>query len=296
MRFGELIDGIYRSLRKTFWPIWWFLFLLNTPFLLIIIGGYYWIDDIFDLEILIVVLICLYLFNLHPVFQHGCTQMVTYQLKHEKKRLKWFTPFIFPLQNIWRLWIVNGILMGMLLVVVILITLIIGFPVSTFYISSGAPWKASILPILVISGMISFIVVCYLWVRLSLALPITSFEQVTWKESFVRSWILTDRSYFTLFGKWLVWALLQLPILFSWIFFATSFEAPELFSVIVCLLTSPIIQALGSILLSFLYIDQRARKEAFDLQMQLTDRGEESHDQYRSGAGARTTQTDSLGS
>jgi hypothetical protein len=268
MRFGELLDGLFRSYRRTFWPLWSFFFLIHTPFFLLFITNL-----LHTFELWLALFAVLYLFILYPLWQSGCTHVVMHQVQKKQPKLTWHTLFLLALRRIWSLWIVNALLLIGLLLLSALIGAVVGSPLL-FIDPDSATWEEMFWPLLALASLPCLLVVSYLWIRLSLVLPIISVESLSIRQALKRSWALTRHTYWRLLARWLSLLILQVPLFFIWIVYTDPFTSPKLFSIVFCAVTTPIALGLAPILLSLLYIDQRARTEAYDLTLQLADGGE----------------------
>ena len=271
MSFGEVIDGIFRSLRRTFWPLWWFLFLFNFPLELFFI---FWesiakSSTIYDgLALLFFVI---YLFFLFPLIQNACTTVVAKQIKQDEKKLTLRFLFANAFKQFDRLFLANALLLLLLLLLTVFIMLPIGIPV---YLFSDEEQLIDVLAIVVTVGIMLWIFpASYLGIRLSLALPVITEEKLSVKEAFLRSWALTKGSYFLLFGKWVMLCFLLFPIIFLGIYLTDTLQDVQFLLDFLLLLIDPVFIALPHILLGFIYINQRAKKEGYDLELLLAERG-----------------------
>lgn len=270
MRFGEMIDGMYRSLRNSFWQIWGVIFLINTPVLLLLIS-LIWYDFIrLNLSSVFLFAFFIYTFIFYPVWQNGCTKMVMHQIQQRKERLAWYTVLRLSRVKIFKLVMANGILISLLSSIFMMVTALIGLPMLLF--STETTWHLWI--VVSISGLICFFPLTYLWIRFSLVLPVLANETISIIQAYKRSWSLTRHTHLALYARWMAWVILQLPFVFIWMVYMISVESPQPFWIIISLLITPIPLALGPIFLTLIYVDQRMRKEAFDLQLRLMDGGE----------------------
>lgn len=271
MSFGEMIDGIFRSLRRTFWPLWWFLFIVHVPiefFFLLFerIGN----ESRFE-WILSLVYFVIYMLFLIPLFQNVSTHVVMKQIKEEEEKLTLRFLFSIAFNQYGKLFLVNTLMFLMLIVLVVLILLPIGLPFLLF--SSETELTSRLAVVFVAAALCGMIPGSYLGIRLSLTLPVITEEGLSVKKALVRSWILTKDSYFRITGKWLLLFALQLPILFLGAYLADVFQHAEFLLNILLLLIDPIFMVLPHVLLSLIYVNQRAKKEGYDLELLLEERG-----------------------
>lgn len=284
MKYGEMMDSVFRILRKNFWPVWCFLFIINTPFQLLVEFNH--IFEIPRIENIEIIVISIYLFVLYPVIQNALSQVVIHQYQQRCTRFSWQKLFSMASTNLGRIWATHILLVGLILLLILLIFLIVGGPFWGISLSKKAASQVIWPKILWLIGLLSIGPVSYLWLRLSLALPMITLEWKSVQESYVRSWRLTQRAYMVLCIKWISLALLLLPVFLFWLFI-DSLQFSKIFLICVKLLMIPILLAMGPIFLSLIYIDQRARKEAFDLEMALKEVIKDPSE-YRTGKKATT--------
>lgn len=278
MSFGEVIDGIFRSLKRTFWPLWWFLFLFNLPLELFLIFWESVAQNTAIFDGLLLLFFVIYLFFLFPLFQNTCTTVVTRQIKQNEKKLTLGFLFANALKQFDRLFLANAALLLLLLLLTVVCMLPMVVPIYLFYepmdLLSNDEQLISVIAIVIMVGcMLWLFPASYLGIRLSLALPVITEEKLSVKEAFLRSWSLTKRSYFLLFGKWVMLCFLLVPIIFLGIYLTDVLQEMQLLLDFLLLLIDPVFIALPHLLLSFIYLNQRAKKEGYDLELLLAERG-----------------------
>lgn len=273
MSFGEIMDGIFRSLRKTFWPLWWFLFLFNVPFELFFVLWDAISDKPLNAEIILfLTFLAIYLLLLVPVFQQVCTNVVICQMKGEEEKVSLKYLFSISFDRYGKLFLANGLIVLILIVLGLMIMFPIGLPF--LLLSTGTVWMDQVMTILTISGLMWMIPASYIWIRISLVLPAIAVETASVKEGFARSWALTRKSYFSLISKWLLLLIFQIPVYFLSVYLSEIFVDAQFFYDLIFLLIDPILIGMVHVLLSLIYMNQRAKKEGFDLQLMLEKRGE----------------------
>lgn len=280
------MDSVFRMLRTHFWPIWCFLFLLLIPYQLLVEG-----KRLFEIPIehseVIVLLIYLLLF--YPIIQSGLSQVVMHQYQQGSPQFSWRMIFSMAGKNLRRVWMTHILLVSLLLFWILLMCFIVVGVVGLFKvydIREAFPHIMMQPDILWFIGLLSIWPVSYTWIRFSLALPMVTLESKSIREAYARSWQLTKRTYMILCIKWICLAFLLLPIILFWLFVDTL-QLSKVFIICVHLVMSPMILAFGPIFLSLIYIDQRARKEAFDLEIALKEVIKDSSG-YRTGKKATT--------
>lgn len=268
MNFGEMIDSTFRSLRKTFWPLWWFFFLFNVPLELFFIYWEYFSNNSSNVElILFIAFLIIFLFLLTPIFQNVCINVVIDQLKGEEKKFTLKFLFSIAFDGFGKLFLANALIIISLLLLAVIIILLVGLPVYLF--AGSVSLMDQLVTILIVGGLIWTIPASFLGIRLSLTLPILAIEMVSIRAAFARSWLLTKHSYASLTGKWILLFVFQTPFYFLGVYLLEMLEHATFFYDIVFLLLDPIFVAMIYVFSSFLYIDQRTKKEAFDLQLGL---------------------------
>lgn len=276
MSFGELIDSTFRSLRKTFWPLWWFFFLFNMPLELFFIYWEYFSNNSSNVElILFIAFLIIFLFLLTPIFQNVSTNVVVDQLKGREKKFSLKVLFSIAFDGLGKLFLANAITIISLLLLAICIILLVGLPVYLF--GSSVSLMDQLATILIVSGLIWIIPASFLGIRLSLTLPILAIELISIHAAFARSWLLTKHSYVSLMGKWILLFVFQTPFYLLGVYLLEMLEHAPFFYDIIFLFLDPIFVAMMYVFSSFLYIDQRTKKEAFDLQLGLEKKEVNSH-------------------
>lgn len=273
MSFGEILDGIFRSIRNTFWPLWWFLFLFNIPFELFFIFWEYLSDNESNVGLIpFTIFLLIYLFLLAPIFQNVCTNVVLVQMRGEEHKLSLQFLFALSFNRFGRLFLANGLILFLIIVLGLFIIFPIGLPI--YLLSTSTNVMDQMVTILIISGMIWIFPASYIWIRFSLALPTLIIETESIKKAFARSWSLTKQSSLSLISKWVLLLGFQIPIYFLGVYLTEIFQNARFFCDFILLLIDPIFIAMPHVLLSLIYINQRAKKEAYDLQLMLEKRGE----------------------
>lgn len=268
MSFGEIMDSTFRSLHKTFWPLWWFFFLFNVPLELIFLYWEYFSNNSPNVElVLFIIFLIIFLFLLTPIFQNVCTNVVINQLKGEEKKFSLKVLLSIAFDGFGKLFLANAIIIINLLFLAIVIILLVGLPV--YLIAGSVSLMNQLVTVLIMSGLIGMIPASFLGIRFSLTLPVLAIEQVSIRVAFARSWLLTQHSYASLTGKWILLFVFQTPFYFLGVYLIEMFEHAPFFYDIVFLLLDPVFVAMMYVFSSFLYIDQRTKKEAFDLQLGL---------------------------
>jgi hypothetical protein len=281
MKFGELLDGTFRIYKRHFWAVWLFVFLITFPFTLWIEWWYLQEAKInldqtaipAEKEILILLLSALiWLAFFHPFIQNACADL------SRAEKIGWKQLFASAFRNIWKVMLSQWFICLLWVLIFAVILSMIGLPLYFLAHSEGADDPDSVLWMVFLICLFFFLFPgVYLYVRLSLVIPILHTENCSIRQSVTRSWELTRRAFGSAFGILVCLFLLTIPLEFVLVGMEELTAAFDLMPdglwnavyLLAAVLIDSLLTPLIPIFIGIFYWNQRAVKEAYDLVSQL---------------------------
>ncbi|MBA4496385.1 hypothetical protein ACFO25_02290 [Paenactinomyces guangxiensis] len=277
--FGELLDGTLRIYRRHFWSLWTFCFLISFPFNLWIEWWYLQETHRFasipaDRELIILLIDTFIWFAILPPFiQSACVYL------SRLKRTGWKELFVSIRNNLWKVLAAHWLICLLWGVLFTLIVVLIGLPLYMSAQENGSTNPDEIIWMAFSICMLVFLIPgSYFYVRLSLVTPVIVEENPTIWRAITRSWELTKGVFGSTLGILVCLGAITIPFLFVQIgikelstavsFYQTSWIWDGIY-ILSVLLIDPLLLFLYPVFCGIFYWNQRARKEAYDLQYQL---------------------------
>ncbi len=281
LKFGELLDGTFRIYKRHFWAVWLFVLMFTFPFTLWIEWWYLQENGVSldqtavsaEKAIMIQLLSALiWMAVIHPVIQNACADL------SRKERIGWKQLCATSFYNIWKIMLCQWLIVLLWAVIFGAILSTVGLPLYSLANSKGADnldtalWMAFLLCLFLflLPGV-------YLFIRLSLVIPILRTEECSIRQSMKRSWELTRGAFGRAFGILVSLLLFSIPLTIILVgmegLAAAFYPVPDWLWNFVYLLTAVLVNSLMTPLLpiffGIFYWNQRAVKEAHDLMSQL---------------------------
>jgi hypothetical protein len=272
------LDGLFRIYRQYFKGLALVSFLMNAVFL----GWFNWqymghvqnqSSSIFDSEqmlFLYLIKVGIYLLIIYPLLQVICHELIIQHFKQMKPSISYRSMIIHSIKHGRKGLLAHGMLVLFLLFFYMLFGSMIYF---NFYF--GDPFDRLLISF-IISTVLFFLPLAYIFYRFSLVIPIITLEQSSFWQAFLRSWELTRGGYFQTLGKliWLYLTTIPLQLLEGLIFEVAAYVSfqgfwLQLFLFLFEFLFIPLLYPLIPLFFNLVYWDERTRKEAFDLRQKL---------------------------
>ncbi|SEN31668.1 hypothetical protein [Lihuaxuella thermophila] len=281
LKFGELMDGTFRIYKRHFRSVWLFAFLVTSPFTLWI-EWWYWQESKLNFaqtaipaekEIMILVVSTLiWLAVFHPLIQNACADL------SREEVIGWKQLFVSSFYNIWKIMISQWLICLLWGLMFAVIVLTVGLPLYFLARLEGTDDPNLMLWMVFLISLFFFLLPgVYLYVRLSLVIPVLRTEGCSIRQSVIRSWELTRGAFWSTLGILVCLYLVSIPLAFVLVgmeeLSATFYLMPDWLRNVVYLLATVLIDALLTplipIFFGIFYWNQRAVREAYDLVSQL---------------------------
>lgn len=280
-RFPELLDGTFRLYKRHFLPLWLFCFIISCIPTLVIEWWYLQTlkanasatTALIESELIITLVESI----IWAVFLHPLAQNAAIYLSQSKK-ISWKKAFRASFRNFGKIFMANGSICLIWGVILLIIVSTVGLPIYLTAQSSGTEDPDSLIETVYTICLLLFTIPwIFLSIKFSLVIPIIHIENPSIWQAIKRSWELTRQAVWVAFGILLCLILAIIPISMLAIL---AQELPYMFGIqfiwlwdgiylIVNLLINATVLPIWPLFFALLYWNQRARREAFDIQSKL---------------------------
>ncbi len=291
LKFGEMVDGVFRLYRKEFKKLFLFAMIGNV----ILLGWIKWLQfqvmepgkipiESFDWFILLWAQLAVSSFFYFPLLQNLAFQITNKQLiQSDHHPVTWKQLFVMSFRNLGKVFIVQGLFFTLLWSFFFLLGSLL------FHQSDVETFQERLMFTSTTSFYLFSPLILYLAVRFSLLIPVISAEKVGVFQAFKRSWWLTQGRFGAILGRFIFVVLAILPFyLSSSMIQDVSFYPAEqdqtwlMVAFLSDLLLVPLCDWVIPFYFSLVYWDERMRKEAIDLfQASRSNQGVREGDGFR---------------